>query len=155
MNAASFTHRLCGAAWIRSRVRRESMFTGSNGSITSLVCTLRVTQRQQEGQATPRLPVALVFQRALIARTPTTPTSSNGMTCPKCGTFKKSGRVSCCAPGGAWYKNCGGVGNRNADHRWFEGIEACKRKCKANAIYICVCMCMCVCVCVCVALLTD
>merc|ERR1719201_3088543 len=47
------------------------------------------------------------------------------MTCPKCGTFKKSGRVSCCAPGGAWFKNCGGAGNKNVGHRWSEGTEAC------------------------------
>ena len=60
--------------------------------------------------------------------------SSNDITCPKCGTFEKSGRVSCCAPGGGWYKNCGGASNRNADHRWLEGIEACKRKCQANSM---------------------
>merc|ERR1712032_1389933 len=46
--------------------------------------------------------------------------------CPKCGTFKKSGKVSCCAPGGAWFKNCGGVGNRNVGYRWLDGVEACK-----------------------------
>ena len=51
------------------------------------------------------------------------------VTCPKCGTFKKSGSFSCCAPGGAWYKNCGGTGNRNVEHRWSEGREACKCKC--------------------------
>ena len=49
--------------------------------------------------------------------------------CAKCGRFGKSGRVSCCATGGAWYKNCGGAANKNVDHRWFEGVEACKRKC--------------------------
>merc|ERR1712224_652194 len=39
---------------------------------------------------------------------------------------KKSGRASCCAPGGAWYKNCGAAGNSNVDHMWFEGVRACK-----------------------------
>merc|ERR1712037_324506 len=47
--------------------------------------------------------------------------------CPKCSTFEKSGRLSCCAPGGAWYRNCGGAGKRDVDHRWFEGVQACKR----------------------------
>ena len=61
-------------------------------------------------------------------------TSSNEMTCPKCGTFEKSGRASCCAPGGAWYKNCGSAGNRNVGHRWFDGVDACKRKSKTNAM---------------------
>merc|ERR1719174_2628569 len=40
--------------------------------------------------------------------------------------FKKSSRVSCCAPGGDWYKNCGGVGNKHVDHSWSEGAQACK-----------------------------
>ena len=71
--------------------------------------------------------------RELIVRTPITTITStigNTMICPKCGTFKKSGRVSCCAPDGAWFKNCGGTGNRNVDHRWIEGVQACKCKCK-------------------------
>ena len=59
---------------------------------------------------------------------------SNEMMCPKCGTFAKSGRTSCCAPAGAWYKNCGAAGNRRTDYRWFEGVEACTRKSKTNAI---------------------
>ena len=62
--------------------------------------------------------------------------STNEMVCAKCSTFGKSGRVSCCAPGGAWFKNCGGDGNRNADHRWSEGVEACKCKSKAEVMYI-------------------
>merc|ERR1719305_1436371 len=48
------------------------------------------------------------------------------MACPKCGTFKKSGRKSCCAPGGAWFKNCGGIRQTKVDHKWFEGVAACK-----------------------------
>ena len=75
--------------------------------------------------------------RELIVRAPTTrlvgtPSATSmiatTITCPKCGSFAKSGRVSCCAPGGAWYKNCGGAGNRNVDHRWSEGLESCTRK---------------------------
>merc|ERR1712187_14779 len=46
--------------------------------------------------------------------------------CSKCGTFPKSGRVSCCAPGGSWYKNCGAANNDNFDHKWSEGTEVCK-----------------------------
>merc|ERR1711937_642825 len=68
----------------------------------------------------------MVPDRELIVRTPIitsvstpaiTSTTTNMITCPKCGTFKKSGRVSCCAPGGAWYRNCGGASNRNVAHR--------------------------------------
>ena len=77
--------------------------------------------------------------RELIVRTPTTTLVStptlismiaNTVTCLKCGTFKKSGRVSCCAPDGAWDKNCGGVGNKRVGHSWSEGAQACK--CKSN-----------------------
>ena len=64
--------------------------------------------------------------------------------CAKCGTFKKSGRLSCCAPGGAWYKNCGDVGDDNVDHAWLEGVTACE--CKLVRASLCVCVCVCVCV---------
>merc|ERR1719174_2166720 len=56
-------------------------------------------------------------ERELIVQTPT---------CLKCGIFGKSGRVSCCTPGGAWFKNCGGFGSKNVDYRWSEGVNACK-----------------------------
>ena len=60
-------------------------------------------------------------------------TSRNEATCPKCGAFKKSGRLSCCAPGGTWYAKCGG--NRNADYSWSEGAQACKhRKSRATPL---------------------
>merc|ERR1711934_354825 len=46
--------------------------------------------------------------------------------CPKCAAIKKSGKLSCCAPGGAWFKNCGTIRNSNTDHTWVEGMQACK-----------------------------
>ena len=48
--------------------------------------------------------------------------------CPKCGTTKKSGELSCCARGGAWFKNCGDVGDTKFGHTWAEGIQACESK---------------------------
>ena len=82
-----------------------------------------------------------ISERELITRTPIstpsiTPTVANAMTCSKCGTFEKSGRVSCCAPGGAWYKNCGGAKNRIVEHRWFDGLKACESKSKADGMQI-------------------
>ena len=61
------------------------------------------------------------------------PTSSvsevNGIDeCPKCVATKSSGERSCCARGGAWFKNCGDVGDTKFDHTWAEGIQACKSK---------------------------
>ena len=52
--------------------------------------------------------------------------SSSGR-CPKCGTTKKSDTRSCCARGGAWFKNCGDVGDTKFDHTWSEGIQACEK----------------------------
>ena len=48
--------------------------------------------------------------------------------CSKCSTAKKSGKLSCCARGGSWFRNCGNAGDSNFDHTWSEGIQACKSK---------------------------
>ena len=130
-DAASFKQKLCGTAWVQSKASKNGMFEGSSGSIPRRACAVRAPTLQRIVTRRP-LP-----NRELIVRTPITIITSvtaNMMTCPRCGTFKKSGRVSCCAPGGAWFKNCGGVGNRNVDHRWFEGTEACKRKSEAYSM---------------------
>ena len=46
--------------------------------------------------------------------------------CAKCGTSKKSGKLSCCAPAGSWFEKCGNPGNSNFDHTWDEGVQACR-----------------------------
>ena len=68
------------------------------------------------------------FYANVPAEAPTTDTSLLGASsrCSKCGTTKKSDRHSCCAPGGAWFKNCGDAGDKTFDHTWAEGIHACK-----------------------------
>ena len=48
--------------------------------------------------------------------------------CLKCGTIKASGKLSCCARGGAWFKKCGDSANEKVDHTWAEGIRACESK---------------------------
>ena len=45
--------------------------------------------------------------------------------CRKCAT-NQAGKLSCCARGGAWFKNCGASGNKMFDHTWDQGIQACK-----------------------------
>jgi len=47
--------------------------------------------------------------------------------CSSCAPLKKSGKLSCCARGGAWFKNCGNTGDSAFDHTWVEGIHACKK----------------------------
>ena len=56
------------------------------------------------------------------------PTIRVARICPKCGNTIKSGEFSCCAPGGTWFKKCGDAADRNFDHTWAEGIQACTRK---------------------------
>ena len=46
--------------------------------------------------------------------------------CPKCGTFGKSGAMSCCGRGGSWFGNCASAGHTKVHHTWQEGIRACK-----------------------------
>ena len=55
----------------------------------------------------------------------TSPSAVRGKRCPKCGV-KKSGELSCCARGGAWFNNCGDEEDTNVDHTWTDGIQACK-----------------------------
>ena len=54
--------------------------------------------------------------------------------CSKCAILKHSGKLSCCSRGGTWFRNCGDAGDSKFDHTWSEGMEACKRKSKANSI---------------------
>ena len=53
-------------------------------------------------------------------------TISTGSGCAKCGTIKQSGKRSCCARGGAWFKNCGNAGDKQFGHTWAEGIQTCQ-----------------------------
>ena len=142
--AVSFRRKLCGATWVHSKAGKDQMFAESPGSIARVACktapspaTTQVTSHYATRRPLP--------ERELIVRTPTiTPLSTSAftstilstMTCPKCGTFGKSGRVSCCAPGGAWYQNCGGATNENVHYRWSEGAEACKRKSEAYGMLV-------------------
>ena len=142
-DATSFSQKLCGASWVDLKASTLFTFQGSSGSIADTLRTPALTAASKlvTSQYVSRQPMP---ERELIVRTLITapvstpsvvPTITYKMTCPKCGMFKKSGRVSCCAPGGAWYKKCGGSGNRNVDHRWFEGVDTCKRKSKVKGMY--------------------
>ena len=51
-----------------------------------------------------------------------------GSVCRKCGIAKKSGKMSCCGPGGSWFGNCGSLGGRQLDHTWQEGLQACSTR---------------------------
>ena len=53
--------------------------------------------------------------------------ASSNSGCAKCGIIKKSGKRSCCARGGSWFKNCGDAGDIKFDHTWAGGAEACRK----------------------------
>ena len=128
--ASSFTKQLCGASWVRSKARKQSMFLGSSGSIPQATCRTPSTQRWLARWQMANMTIKTSLTALVVA--------SAVEMCPNCGTFKKSGRVSCCATDGAWYKDCGGVGNGNAGHSWFDGIEACNSKSNVfTAVDIC------------------
>ena len=62
--------------------------------------------------------------------TSTSMVSSSGR-CAKCGTFKNSGKRSCCARGGTWFTKCGDSDGTKLDHTWIEGIQACNTSASA------------------------
>ena len=137
LGALMFKQKLCGVFWIRSYATKNNMFQASPGVIAASVCfpaTASTTLEHVPHHPFPERELIVRTPVATSVGTPTIPsTSAKAMTCPQCGTFKKSGRTSCCAPGGAWYKNCAGAGNKNAYYRWFEGVEACKRESKTTS----------------------
>jgi len=141
--AKSFNLNLCGTAWVHSKASKVGMFGDSSGSISRRVCTRQSMNIVPTRRRASRRPIP---DRELIARTSiTTAVSSpaigslivHTMACPQCGMFPKSGRASCCAPGGAWFKNCGGASNRNVDHKWSEGVKACKLTTTTTTISAC------------------
>ena len=60
-------------------------------------------------------------QKAIAAKT--TARLRDPFVCAKCGT-NKNGKLSCCFPGGAWYKNCG----TGRDYSWTEGFAVCNHE---------------------------
>jgi len=109
-DAKAFKQQLCGAAWIQSPYTSDHIFEGSHGSISRTLCSG---------------PPQRWLARWQVAKKNNSETSAN-KACSKCGKFAKSGKVSCCAPGGAWYQKCGGAANKKFDYSWIEGVEACK-----------------------------
>merc|ERR1712032_1285595 len=63
-----------------------------------------------------------------------TTTTTTVSVCPRCGSIKKSGKLSCCGRGGSWFKKCGGAGNAKLEHTWHEGIQACKARSQFKAV---------------------
>ena len=136
-NAASFGHKLCGAYWRQSKASKNDMFEESAGSISHTVCTsapASVTNLRPHPFKHGTMPDRELIVKRPISMPSATSKTDTSRACPRCGAFRKSGRVSCCAPGGAWFKRCGGLGSNGVDHTWSDGMAACKRKFKCNSI---------------------
>ena len=71
----------------------------------------------------PLFPLINAYMSTAAATTTTV--TAIGRICFKCGTIKKSGKLSCCARGGSWFKNCGDSGDSKFEHTWVEGVQAC------------------------------
>ena len=73
---------------------------------------------------------------APILGSPSVPSKpKSGTACPQCGLIKKSGKLSCCAPGGAWVNNCGGPGDSQFDHTWTDGMKSCKGALRSKLLH--------------------
>ena len=92
---------------------------GSNrrcGSIERGCCVTVTLTRAQQSVRPDITPATLAMPTSTMAN----------LICPECGTNKKSGRLSCCARGGAWFKQCGDAGESQFAHTWTQGIQACR-----------------------------
>jgi len=119
--AKSFKQNLCGRAWVQTKfTNRDAMFTDSPGSIARSVCAKVNRRPLPNGRELIRHKDKNQHKKAQVTKA-----KVDMKSCQKCGTFEKSGRASCCAPGGAWYKKCGGAGNKKVAYQWSEGVQAC------------------------------
>ena len=84
---------------------------------------------QPGGFVTVTLSLCPKSVRSRATEEPPVATSSTTDTpvCPKCDTINKSGKRSCCVRVGAWFKNCGDVGD---SHLWAEDTQASKVGCE-------------------------
>ena len=82
-------------------------------------------------------PVTMTKSPVTMTKSPVTTASSPRTTCPKCAklTGKNSGKLSCCAHGGAWFNKCGKTGDPNFDHTWSEGAKACEGKFSSSDLF--------------------
>ena len=65
--------------------------------------------------------ISLSLYSVIDPHTGTTTIAPNVLACEICGTYERSGRLSCCAPRGSWYKKCGG----SKAYKWSEGYHVC------------------------------
>ena len=55
--------------------------------------------------------------------------------CPECGIIRKTGKLSCCARGGSWFRTCSAAGDTSLGHTWKEGIAVCKARQSRVAVH--------------------
>ena len=82
------------------------------------------------GTAAMRTAIATIasLRSTTIATVVSSTTGDLSATCLKCGSFRNSGKVSCCARGGSWFNECGDDDDTAFAHTWSDGIKACKSK---------------------------
>merc|ERR1712032_1626172 len=82
-DAKSFNQKLCGAAWVHSKARKDRMFEGSSGSISQTVC--KAARQYVTRRPIPGRELILRTPITTLVSTPTvTSTIANAVTCRKC-----------------------------------------------------------------------
>ena len=111
--------------WTLCLSQRSLLFRVQLLQIPVLTSVLNETKRLYYGALSHVISCHPYDPSDTSAKTSTSENSSNNG-CSKCRTVRKSSKRSCCVRGGAWFKNCGDAGDRNFDHTWAEGFQACK-----------------------------
>ena len=95
------------------------------------------TRHCETGWMSVSVSLVLCFDICLPTEVPT-PTmlsaTSSSNECLQCGIARKSGKRSCCAHGGSWFKNCGDADDTKFDHTWAEGVQACKHFASSGSV---------------------
>ena len=126
-NSLAALREVPGSISVANRATQDSITRGVRVTVPAKVSARVIGYRYYDSDAWLPLLCVIVCAHictgaSLTSATPTIPIPK----CPKCGTIKTSGIISCCARGASWFKKCGASGGLKFERSWADGIEACK-----------------------------
>ena len=80
---------------------------------------LTTAMNQEEATVVQTGTVQTIIEREIMV-------AASSPVCPRCAMVKRSGKLSCCARSGSWYKNCARTSDSAFEHTWNEGLAACR-----------------------------
>ena len=110
-------------------------------TLTLVAVTINLSPQSGQSSTKPGQSSPKLGQSSTTTTTTSTATLASTTvisTCSKCGIVKKSGKHSCCARGGAWFKKCGDVGDTKFNYTWHEGMQACESEWSGDLFVRCV-----------------